>query len=204
MATYHRGVSTVVLPDTVTGAIETGVGVTLIFVALTSADRPMSVMVAGLGLAITAGMCHSYQARRQMSRSAGRSLLLAGAALAALAVLALALGVDLSGAGPLLLTPVVLAAIEVGLRWLAERSPAPTPWHLVGWLVTAATALVPLAATGRTVLLVAGLVCAAVLLLMGAVDNHRLTSSAGPTPERPAEPPNPVVEWVRGHLPRRN
>lgn len=186
-----------------TGAVETGVGITLIFVALTAADRPMSVMVAGLGVAVTAGMCHSYQERRGVSRTRTRTLVLGVAVLAVLALLALAVALDASrsgrahGSGIVLLSPVVLAGAEFALRWLAERSPAPTAWHLGGWALTAVTALTPLLVAGDRVVLVTALVCAAALILMGAVDNLRLTQVVGPTPPRPDQPPNPISEWVR-------
>ncbi|ALN14012.1 hypothetical protein [Acidipropionibacterium acidipropionici] len=195
--------STAAPPDTVTGAVETGVGITLIFVALTAADRPMSVMVAGLGVAVTAGMCHSYQERRGVSHTRTRTLVLGVAVLAVLALLALAVALDASrsgaalGAGIVLLCPVVLAAAEFALRWLAERSPALTGWHLGGWALTAVTALTPLLVPGDRVILVTALVCAAALILMGAVDNRRLTQLVGPTPPRPDQPPNPISEWVR-------
>lgn len=189
--------------------METGVGITLIFVALTAADRPMSVMVAGLGVAVTAGMCHSYQERRGVSRTRTRTLVLGVAVLAVLALLALAVALDASrsgaavdsgmalGSDTVLLSPVVLAAAEFALRWLAERSPTPTAWHLGGWALTAVTALTPLLVPGDRVILVTALVCAAALILMGAVDNRRLTQLVGPTPPRPDQPPNPISEWVR-------
>lgn len=183
--------------------METGVGITLIFVALTAADRPMSVMVAGLGVAVTAGMCHSYQERRGVSRTRTRTLVLGVAVLAVLALLALAVALDASrsgaalGSDTVLLSPVVLAAAEFALRWLAERSPTPTGWHLGGWALTAVTALTPLLVPGDRVILVTALVCAAALILMGAVDNRRLTQLVGPTPPRPDQPPNPISEWVR-------
>ncbi|AXE39630.1 hypothetical protein [Acidipropionibacterium virtanenii] len=195
--------STAALPDTVTGAIETGVGITLVFVALTSAERPMSVMVAGLGVAVTAGMCHTYQNRRGVTRTTSRTLLLAVAVLAVLTVLTLSVSLDASrggtalGSGTVLLSPVILAAASTGLRWLAERSPALTPWHLFGWLVIAATALTPMVVPGSRVVLVVALVCAAALIAMGAVDNRRLAAAVGPTPARPEQPPNPITEWVR-------
>lgn len=189
--------NTSALPDTVTGAVEIGLGVTLIFVALTSGDRPMSVMVAGLGLAVTAGMCHSYQDRRGLARSMRRTLVLSVAGLAALVVLALTVNLDASRGAQVLLSPLLLVAVEVTLRWLAERSPAPTPWHLGGWVVTAAAALVPLVVPAGRIVPVACLLCAVALLVMGATDIRRLTAVIGPTPPRPDGPPNPIAEWVR-------
>jgi hypothetical protein len=190
------------LPDTVTGAVEMGVGLTLIFAALTAHQSSTAIIVVALGLATTAAMCHTNRERRGVTRTAGRTAAVWGAAAAALAVLIGTLSVDLPAGTALLISPVVLALAEFGLRWLAERQPALTAWHIVCWLLTAATCLTPALVPASQVVLVAGLVCGVSLAVMGAVDIRRLTEAIGATPEGPKPPPNPVWEWVRDKVKR--
>lgn len=185
------------LPDTVTGAVETGLGITLLFAALTAHQPTTAVVVLGLGIATTAGMCHSYRERRGVTRDGRRTAAVWAAGLVGLVVLTLTLSADLPRHAPLLVSPVVLALVEFGLRWLAERGPALTPWHAAGWLLSAASCLAPLLVPHSQVVMVSGLVCAVSLIVMGAVDNHRLTTVVGPTPPSPKGPPNPVMEWLR-------
>ncbi|MDN6426193.1 hypothetical protein [Acidipropionibacterium jensenii] len=186
-----------ILPDTVTGAGEIGIGLTLAFTALTASNPPTAAIVVALGLATTVGMCHNYRTRREMTRSATRTAVVLGAGLAGVVAVVATLSMDLPVGTAPLISPVVLAVVAFGTRWLAERSPALTPWHLICWLLMVAGCLTSLLVPPSGALLVCGVVSGAALLVMGVVDNRRLSRAIGATPKGPKPPPNPVWEWVR-------
>lgn len=186
-----------VLPDTVTGAGEIGIGLTLGFTSLTASNPATAMIILALGLATTVAMCHNYRVRREMTRSAARTAAVLGAGLAGVAAVASTLAVDLPVGSTVLISPVVLAVVAFGIRWLAERSPALTPWHLICWLLMAAGCFTPLLVPPSGALLVCGVVSGVALLAMGALDSRRLSRDIGRAPDYPPGPPNPVMEWLR-------
>jgi len=185
------------LPDTVTGAGEIGIGLTLGFTSLTASNPATAMIILALGLATTVAMCHNYRVRREMTRSAARTAAVLGAGLAGVVAVASTLAVDLPVGSTVLISPVVLAVVAFGIRWLAERSPALTPWHLICWLLMAAGCFTPLLVPPSGALLVCGVVSGVALLAMGALDSRRLSRDIGRAPDYPPGPPNPVMEWLR-------
>lgn len=158
--------------------METGLGLTLVFVGLSSVTAATGVITAALGLSVTAGMAHNYRHKRGVERTTRRSVQLALAALAALVVVTVLLPVDLARPDQPWVLPIAGALLAFGLRWLAERRPAPTPWHLAGWAAMALSAAAPL--VGPRPVLVACAVCGAALLVMGRVDVRRLNEHLPP------------------------